>query len=66
MRDALAKLPEIYRVPVVLRDIEGLPYEEIARRLERSLGTVKSQISRGRAMVAGMLEMDQPGTAVEG
>ena len=33
---------------------------------ERSLGTVKSQISRGRAMVAGMLEMDQPGTAVEG
>ena len=29
-------------------------------------GTVKSQISRGRAMVAGMLEMDQPGTAVEG
>ncbi|MGO1263429.1 RNA polymerase sigma factor [Brevibacterium aurantiacum] len=66
VRDALAKLPEIYRVPVVLRDIEGLPYEEIARRLERSLGTVKSQISRGRAMVAGMLEMDQPGTAVEG
>ena len=66
VRDALAKLPEIYRVPVVLRDIEGMPYGEIARRLERSQGTVKSQISRGRTMVAGMLESDQPGTADEG
>lgn len=66
VRDALAKLPEIYRVPVVLRDIEGMPYGEIARRLERSQGTVKSQISRGRAMVAGMLEIDQSATAVEG
>lgn len=56
VRDALAKLPEIYRVPVVLRDIEGLPYGEVAKRLDRSQGTVKSQISRGRAMIAGMLD----------
>lgn len=67
VRDALAKLPEIYRVPVVLRDIEGLPYGEIARRLERSQGTVKSQISRGRAMIAGMLDNGRrPGTDNEG
>ena len=66
VRDALAKLPEIYRVPVVLRDIEGLPYGDIASRLDRSQGTVKSQISRGRAMVAGMLDNDQSGRAVDG
>ena len=64
VRDALAQLPELYRVPVVLRDIEGLPYAEVARRLDRSQGAVKSQISRGRAMIAGMLGDDRPGTDV--
>ncbi|MDN6175794.1 MAG: RNA polymerase sigma factor [Brevibacterium sp.] len=62
VRDALAKLPELYRVPVVLRDIEGLPYGEIARRMERSQGTVKSQISRGRAIIADMLKNRDSGT----
>lgn len=52
VREVLASLPELYREPVVLRDLEGLPYAEIAERLDRSLGTVKSQIARGRAMVA--------------
>ncbi|HJA62412.1 MAG TPA: RNA polymerase sigma factor [Candidatus Brevibacterium intestinavium] len=66
VREALERLPEIYRVPVVLRDIEGLPYAEVARRLDRSQGTVKSQISRGRAMIAGMLGDDRPGTETEG
>lgn len=66
VRDALAKLPEIYRVPVVLRDIEGLPYSEVSRRLERSQGTVKSQISRGRAMIAGMLGDGHSETEPEG
>lgn len=64
VRDALVQLPELYRVPVVLRDIEGLSYAEVARRLDRSQGTVKSQISRGRAMIAGMLGDDRPGTDV--
>lgn len=52
VQDALATLPERYRLPVTLRDIEGLPYAEIAERLSRSLGTVKSQVARGRALVA--------------
>lgn len=52
----LAQLPDLYRIPVVLRDLEQLPYREIAERLDRSEGTVKSQISRGRAMLAGRLE----------
>src|SRR5699024_12756805 len=66
VREALERLPEIYRVPVVLRDIEGLPYAEVARRLDRSQGTVKSQIKIGRAHVAGMLGDDRPGTETEG
>jgi len=55
VRDALAALPARYREPVTLRDIEGLPYGEVAARLDRSVGTVKSQVSRGRALVAALL-----------
>jgi RNA polymerase sigma-70 factor (ECF subfamily) len=55
VRQALDGLPDLYRVPVILRDLEGLGYAEIAQQLGRSLGTVKSQVSRGRAMVAGAL-----------
>lgn len=56
VQDALAELPELYRIPVTLRDIEGRPYAEVAEKLGRSVGTVKSQISRGRAMVAARLQ----------
>lgn len=56
VQDALAELPELYRVPVTLRDIEGRSYAEVAETLGRSVGTVKSQISRGRAMVAARLQ----------
>ncbi len=52
---ALARLPERCQEPVALRDIEGLPYAEIAARLGRTEGTVKAQISRGGAMVAAHL-----------
>ncbi len=45
---ALMDIQEIYRVAVVLCDIEGLSYEEMARTLGISIGTVKSRISRGR------------------
>lgn len=55
VRDALASLPELYREPVTLRDLEGLSYAEIADRLDRAQGTVKAQISRGRALVASAL-----------
>ena len=51
----LAALPDLYREPVVLRDVEGLTYTEVADRLGRNLGTVKAQIARGRAMVAATL-----------
>ncbi|MFV0253850.1 MAG: RNA polymerase sigma factor [Beutenbergiaceae bacterium] len=55
VRQALAQLPELYREPVELRDIEGLRYDDIAARLGRSVAAIKSQIGRGRAMIAGTL-----------
>jgi RNA polymerase sigma-70 factor (ECF subfamily) len=46
---ALHDLPDDYRVPTVLRDIYGLPYQEIADLMARPLGTVKVMVHRGRA-----------------
>lgn len=53
---AIAALPEKYRVPVILRDVEGRTYEEIAEIMELGLGTTKSRISRGRALLKDKLE----------
>ena len=48
---ALATLPPDFRAAVVLCDVEGLTYEEIAEILGAKLGTVRSRIHRGRAML---------------
>lgn len=53
---ALQTLARPYREAVVLRDIEGLSYEEVAAALEISVGTVKSRLSRGRADLRRKLE----------
>ncbi len=45
---ALNDLPQIYREAVVLCDVEGLSYGEIALALDATMGTVKSRIARGR------------------
>ncbi len=52
---AITTLPEKYRAPLVLRDVEGKTYEEIASILEASEGTVKSRISRGRNLLRDKL-----------
>lgn len=48
VRSAIDKLPEKLRVPLILRDIDGLSYNEIAEKLECEVGTVKSRIFRAR------------------
>ncbi|MBT3603275.1 MAG: sigma-70 family RNA polymerase sigma factor, partial [Candidatus Latescibacteria bacterium] len=48
---ALSKLPDEYRVALVLRELDGLGYDEIAIVLDCSLGTVKSRIFRGRTQL---------------
>lgn len=55
VEQALAKLPEHQRVPLVLFHYEELPYDEIARRLGVSLSKVKTDILRGRAALARSL-----------
>jgi RNA polymerase sigma-70 factor (ECF subfamily) len=48
VEDELRKVSEPYRTTVVLRDLEGMSYEEIAEITQVSLGTVKSRLTRGR------------------
>jgi RNA polymerase sigma-70 factor (ECF subfamily) len=55
---ALRNLPEAFREVVVLREIEGFGYEEIAEMLDVNLGTVKSRLTRGRAALREALRED--------
>jgi len=48
LRKALNSLHPRYRVPVILKDVEGFSQEEIAQMLRKPLGTIKARISRGR------------------
>jgi RNA polymerase sigma factor (sigma-70 family) len=57
---ALKALAPEYRAAVILCDIEGLSYEEIAATLGIKLGTVRSRIHRGRAQLRGALEHRRP------
>lgn len=54
---ALQELPEEYREAVVMHDLGGIPYEEIARLTNTRIGTVKSRISRGRRRLAELMEL---------
>ncbi len=56
LKAALDALHPRYRIPVVLKDVEGYSQEEIAGIIKRPVGTVKARISRGRAMLRRRLE----------
>jgi RNA polymerase sigma-70 factor (ECF subfamily) len=55
IEESLKKLPEKFRLPIILKDIDGMSYEEIAEVLECEVGTVKSRLSRGRTMLKDIL-----------
>lgn len=56
IQDALTKVSESYREVVILRDIQGLSYEEISDITGIAIGTVKSRINRGRAQLQELLK----------
>jgi RNA polymerase sigma-70 factor (ECF subfamily) len=58
METALGTLPACFREVVVLREIEGCGYEEIAEILMVTVGTVKSRLARGRAALRSALEVE--------
>jgi RNA polymerase sigma-70 factor (ECF subfamily) len=57
---AIAELPEDRRIVVVLRDLEGLSYEEIAQALDLELGTVRSRLHRARMDLKDKMERFLP------
>ena len=56
VQQALLKVPEVFRSAVILRDLEGMSYEEVAEVLAVTVGTVKSRILRGRRMLREILD----------
>jgi RNA polymerase sigma-70 factor (ECF subfamily) len=56
IQGGLAALPEEQRIILILSDIQGLAYEEIAEITSTNLGTVKSRLSRGRARLRDILK----------
>lgn len=55
INDALDALPEDFRVPVILRDLCGLDYDQISEVLNLAPGTVRSRIARGRGKLADLI-----------
>jgi RNA polymerase sigma-70 factor (ECF subfamily) len=65
VRRALAAVPALFRSAVILRDLEGLSYEEIAEVMDVSVGTVKSRILRGRRILKEILDPLLRGSQLE-
>jgi RNA polymerase sigma-70 factor (ECF subfamily) len=55
VKNALEELPEVFLLPVLMSDVEGFSYKEIAEILEIPLGTVMSRLHRGRKLMQKML-----------
>lgn len=66
VRLALRALSPDFRTAVVLADVEGMAYEEIADTMQISVGTVRSRIHRGRKQIRRYLEQNYPHLTPEG
>ena len=55
VKNAIEELPEMFRLPVLLSDVDGFPYKEIAEMLDVPIGTVMSRLHRGRKMMQKLL-----------
>jgi RNA polymerase sigma-70 factor (ECF subfamily) len=60
---ALNQVPEPFRTTLILRDIEGFVYEEVAEIQGVNLGTVKSRLVRGRAYLKTLLTVPEPASS---
>lgn len=56
VEEALAKVPEVFRMAVILSDIEGMSYDEVAEATDVPVGTVRSRLARGRAILRRELD----------
>jgi RNA polymerase sigma-70 factor (ECF subfamily) len=61
VRAALAELPEKFRLPLILSSIDALDYETIATMLAMPIGTVKTQVFRGKLLLRERLTALAPG-----
>jgi RNA polymerase sigma-70 factor (ECF subfamily) len=58
LADVLARLPEDYREVIVLRNLEGLPHEEVARRMQRGVGAVRMLWARALKQLRQLLDTE--------
>jgi len=63
LQEALARIPDHYRAPLVLMHVEGLAIEEVSRVLDLPEGTVKSRLFRARAMLKQIIQRHYPALA---
>jgi RNA polymerase sigma-70 factor (ECF subfamily) len=56
LREALDELPEVYKRAILMCDVEGLSYSEIAERQSTTIGTVRSRIHRGRKLLREIVQ----------
>jgi RNA polymerase sigma-70 factor (ECF subfamily) len=66
LHEALGRLPDHYRTPLVLAHVEGLAVEEVARVLNLPEGTIKSRLFRARAMLKEIIRRHYPALAPSG
>jgi RNA polymerase sigma-70 factor (ECF subfamily) len=59
VQSALASVPAKFRMPLILFEVEGFSYEEIAKIISSPAGTVRSRIHRGRKILAGILKEEE-------